>query len=125
MSLSAPAIRSRKRSRGDDPLVMVTAYDEPGARYADAAGVDIILVGDSLANVVMGHSDTLHVTVADMAHHVAAVAAASPRAHVVADLPWLSYHVDRADTVRNAAVLIRAGAHSVKLDGGPVRRDVI
>ena len=123
--LSAPEIRRRKRRDGASPLVMVTAYDEPGARYVDAAGVDLILVGDSVANVVMGHSDTLHVTVDEIAHHVRAVARAKPNAHVVADLPWLSYHLDRADTVRNAATLIRAGAHSVKLEGGRVRLEMV
>lgn len=125
MSLSAPAIRARKRARGDAALVMVTAYDEPAARYADAAGVDILLVGDSVANVVMGQADTLHVTLAEMVHHVAAVAAATPRAHVVADMPWLSYHVGAADAVRNAAELIRAGAQSVKLEGGHARLEVV
>ncbi len=104
---------------------MVTAYDEPGARYCDAAGVDILLVGDSLANVVMGDEDTLHVTMEDMLHHVRAVAAAKPKAHIVADMPWLSYHLDVPSSVRNAAALIRAGANSVKLEGGRVRRDVV
>jgi 3-methyl-2-oxobutanoate hydroxymethyltransferase len=125
MSLSAPSIRARKRRNGSAPIVMVTAYDEPGARYVDAAGVDIILVGDSLANVVLGHPDTLHVTIEQMCYHVKAVSAAKPKAHIVADLPWLSYHVGIADSVRNAAALIRAGAHSVKLEGGRVRRDVV
>ncbi len=125
MSLSAPAIRARKRSRGDAPLVMVTAYDEPSARYADAAGVDIILVGDSMANVVLGQTDTLHLSVEEMAHHVAAVAAAHPLAHVVADMPWMSYHVGWADAVRNAAVLVRSGAQSVKLEGGHERLEVV
>ena len=125
MTLSALAIASRKRARGDAPLVMVTAYDEPSARYADEAGVDVILVGDSVANVVMGHEDTLHVTLDDMCHHVRAVAAARPRAHVVADMPWLSYHLDVSDSVRNAAALIRAGAQSVKLEGGRVRLAVV
>jgi len=104
---------------------MVTAYDEPGARYVDAAGVDIILVGDSLANVVLGQPDTLHVSASDIAHHVRAVAAATPRAHVVADLPWLSYHVSEADTVTNAGLLIRAGAQSVKLEGGRNRLPMV
>jgi 3-methyl-2-oxobutanoate hydroxymethyltransferase len=104
---------------------MITAYDEPLARYADAAGVDILLVGDSLANVVLGHDDTLHVSVEEMAHHVRAVAAASPRAHVVADMPWLSYHVGRDAAVASAGELIRAGAQSVKLEGGVVRREVV
>jgi 3-methyl-2-oxobutanoate hydroxymethyltransferase len=125
VTLSATAIRARKRRNGKAPIVMVTAYDEPGARYVDAAGVDIILVGDSLANVVLGHEDTLHVTVGQMCHHVRAVRAARPNAHVVADMPWLSYHVDTADSVRNAGELIRAGAQSVKLEGGHVRRDVV
>ncbi len=125
MRLSAPAIRARKRRRGAEPLVMVTAYDEPGARLASAAGVDIILVGDSLANVVLGHADTLHVTIEAMCHHVAAVAAASPDAHVVADLPWLSYHTGAHEAVANAGRLIRAGADSVKLEGGRVRREVV
>jgi 3-methyl-2-oxobutanoate hydroxymethyltransferase len=124
-SLSAPAIRQRKRRSGAEALVMVTAYDEPTARLADAAGVDVILVGDSLANVVLGQPDTLHVTVEQMAHHVAAVAAAGPRAHVVGDLPWLSYHLSREDTVRNAGTLVRAGAASVKLEGGASRLESV
>jgi 3-methyl-2-oxobutanoate hydroxymethyltransferase len=123
--LSAPLIRQRKRRRGGAPLVMVTAYDEPGAYFASEAGVDIILVGDSVANVVMGHEDVLHLSVDDMCHHVANVAAARPDAHIVGDMPWMSYHVDVASSVRNAARLIRAGAQSVKLEGGLVRRDVV
>jgi 3-methyl-2-oxobutanoate hydroxymethyltransferase len=125
MSLSAPQIRRRKRRDGAAPLVMVTAYDEPGAHFAAAAGVDLLLVGDSVANVVMGQPDTLRVTVDEMAHHVRAVIAAGPDAHVVADLPWLSYHVSPGDTVRNAATLVRAGAHSVKLEGGRNRLDMV
>jgi len=120
-----PTLRTHKRRNGAAPLVMITAYDEPTARYADAAGVDILLVGDSLANVVLGHEDTLHVTVAEMAHHVRAVAAASPRAHLVADMPWLSYHVGPDAAVANAGELIRAGAQAVKLEGGAIRREVV
>ena len=70
---TVPAIRARKLSEGGDPLVMVTAYDAPGARQAHAAGVDMILVGDSLAMVVLGYDDTLQVTVDDIAHHTGAV----------------------------------------------------
>jgi 3-methyl-2-oxobutanoate hydroxymethyltransferase len=125
MMLGAPVIRARKRRHGDAPLVMVTAYDEPGARYVAAAGVDLILVGDSLANVVLGQENTLHVTIDEMCHHVRAVAAAKPNAHIVADMPWLSYHVDLGDSVRNAAALVRSGANSVKLEGGRVRREVV
>jgi 3-methyl-2-oxobutanoate hydroxymethyltransferase len=119
--MTAPAVRARKVRTGAEPLVMVTAYDAPGARIADEAGVDLILVGDSLAMVVLGYDDTLQVTVDDMAHHTAAVARAKPRPLVVADLPWLSYHVSVDDTVRNAATLIRAGAQAVKLEGGTKR----
>jgi 3-methyl-2-oxobutanoate hydroxymethyltransferase len=123
--MTAPAVRARKVSRGDAPLVMVTAYDAPGARIADDAGVDLILVGDSLAMVVLGYDDTLQVTVDDMAHHTAAVARVQPAALVVADLPWMSYHVSAEDTVRNAAQLVRAGATAVKLEGGAKRVPMI
>ena len=72
--VTAPSVRARKVRTGADPLVMVTAYDAPGARMADEAGVDLILVGDSLAMVVLGYEDTLQVTVDDLAHHTGAVA---------------------------------------------------
>src|SRR5580765_115534 len=121
VSITAPSVRARKVRSGSDPLVMVTAYDAPGARMADEAGVDLILVGDSLAMVVLGYDDTLQVTIDDMAHHVAAVARAKPRPLLVGDLPWLSYHVSVEDAVRNAAVLVRAGAQAVKLEGGRKR----
>jgi len=121
--MTAPAVRARKGS--EPPLVMVTAYDAPSARTVDAAGSDMILVGDSLAMVVLGYDDTLQVTTDDMAHHVAAVARTRPNALVVADLPWLSYHVSREETVHNAATLIRAGAGAVKLEGGGKRIDAV
>jgi len=78
-----------------------------------------------MANVVLGQETTLHITIDEMCHHVRAVAAAKPEAHVVADMPWLSYHVDLGESVRNAAKLIRAGADSVKLEGGRVRQSVV
>ncbi|MDZ7677600.1 MAG: 3-methyl-2-oxobutanoate hydroxymethyltransferase [Acidimicrobiales bacterium] len=120
-ALTAPQVRRRKVRAGADPLVMVTAYDAPSARMADEAGVDLILVGDSVAMVVLGYEDTLAVTVDDMVHHVGAVARARPGPLVVADLPWMSYHLDVHDTVRNAATLVRAGAQAVKLEGGRTR----
>ncbi|HEY5888778.1 MAG TPA: 3-methyl-2-oxobutanoate hydroxymethyltransferase, partial [Acidimicrobiales bacterium] len=123
--VTAPDIRHRKVRDGHDPLVMVTAYDAPGARIADAAGVDLILVGDSVAMVVLGYEDTLQVTIDDMAHHTAAVARARPRPLIVGDMPWMSYHVSAEETVRNAAQLIRAGAGSVKLEGGQKRLPMI
>ncbi len=121
--ITAPAIAQRKGSAS--PIVMITAYDAPSARVVDDAGADVILVGDSVANVVLGYTDTLQVTVDDMAHHVAAVARTQPRALVVGDLPWLSYHVSIPDTVQNAARLVRAGAGAVKLEGGRKRLDSI
>jgi 3-methyl-2-oxobutanoate hydroxymethyltransferase len=129
---TVPAIRARKVRDGGDPLVMVTAYDAPGARQAHAAGVDMILVGDSLAMVVLGYDDTLQVTVDDIAHHTAAVhrglrasTAEGPAPLVVGDLPWMSYHTAADDAVRNAAALVRAGAQAVKLEGGRKRLPVI
>lgn len=126
---SAPGIRAREHE--GPPLVMVTAYDAPTARVADEAGVDMILVGDSVAMVVLGHEDTLQVSVDDMVHHTAAVSRGlgsnagldleTPRPLLVADLPWMSYHVSREETVRNAAALVRAGAGAVKLEGGEPR----
>jgi 3-methyl-2-oxobutanoate hydroxymethyltransferase len=121
--VTAPEVLGRKG--GEEPLVMVTAYDAPSARVVDAAGADMILVGDSVAMVVLGYADTLQVTTDDMAHHVAAVARTNPRPLVVGDLPWLSYHVSRDETVRNSARLIRAGAGAVKLEGGRKRLDSV
>src|ERR1043165_6118684 len=121
--LAAPAVRA---GRGDGPpLVMVPAYDTPSARIVDDAGADVILVGDSVAMVVLGYDDTLSVTIDDMAHHVAAVARTKPRALVVGDLPWMSYHLSPEDAVRNAATLVRAGAGAVKLEGGTKRVPVV
>jgi 3-methyl-2-oxobutanoate hydroxymethyltransferase len=121
--VNAPAVRARKGS--GEPLVMVTAYDAPSARIASDARVDMILVGDTLAMVVLGYDDTLSVTVDDMAHHVAAVARVKPEPMVIADMPWLSYHLSAEDTVRNAARLIRAGAQAVKLEGGRKRLPMV
>jgi 3-methyl-2-oxobutanoate hydroxymethyltransferase len=125
---TVPAIRASKLRGGSDPLVMVTAYDAPGARQAHAAGVDLILVGDSLAMVVLGYDDTLQVSIDDIAHHTGAVArglasstAEGPRPLVIGDLPWMSYHTTVDDAVRNSATLVRAGAQAVKLEGGRKR----
>jgi 3-methyl-2-oxobutanoate hydroxymethyltransferase len=114
---------------------MVTAYDAPGARLVADGGADLLLVGDSLAMVVLGYDDTLQVTVEDMAHHTSAVARGlaswSPatdearRPLIVGDLPWLSYHLGPEDAVRNAAALVRAGAQAVKLEGGAKRVAVV
>lgn len=122
---TVPAIRTAKRRDGADPLVMVTAYDAPSARVATEADVDLILVGDSVAMAVLGYDSTLHVTVDDMAYHTAAVARTGPSAVIVGDLPWMSFHVSPVETVTNAARLVRAGAHCVKLEGGAKRLPMI
>ncbi len=123
--ITVPAVRARKVRAGGDRLVMVTAYDASDARLADRSGVDLLLVGDSLAMVVLGYPDTLSVTVDDMVHHTAAVVRGGPDALVVADLPWLSYHLSPQDTIANAARLVRAGAQAVKLEGGTQRVPMI
>lgn len=120
-----PRIQASKIRRGDDPLVMVTAYDAPSARVASEAGVDMILVGDSVAMVVLGYEDTLQVTIDDMAYHVGAVARAKPDAVIVGDMPWMSFHVSTDETLNNAAKLIRAGAQCVKMEGGRKRIPMI
>lgn len=121
--ITAPEIRARK---GNAKIRMVTAYDYPTASIANRAGADIILVGDSVANVVLGYDDTLSVDVDVMVHHTAAVTRAEPDALVVGDMPWMSFHVSPEDTVRNAARLIReGGAAAVKIEGGRKRLDVI
>jgi 3-methyl-2-oxobutanoate hydroxymethyltransferase len=123
--LNVRTVRARKRRDGAEPLVMVTAYDQPTAAIVSAAGVDLILVGDTVADNVLGYEDTLHVTIDDMEHHVAAVARAKPDCLIVGDMPWMSYHVSVEETVRNAARLIRAGAGCVKLEGGRKRVSAI
>jgi len=122
-TVTAPMIRARK---GGAKIRMTTAYDYPTARIADRAGADVILVGDSVANVVLGHDDTLSVDINTMVHHTAAVVRAEPRALIVGDMPWMSYHVSPEDTVVNAARLVRdGGASAVKLEGGRKRVEMI
>jgi 3-methyl-2-oxobutanoate hydroxymethyltransferase len=121
--VTVPGIRARK---GGQKIRMITAYDHPSAVIADRAGADIILVGDSVANVVLGHDDTLAVDMDDLVHHTAAVSRATPNALVVGDMPWLSYHVSAEDTVRNAGRFVReGGAEAVKLEGGRKRLEAI
>lgn len=121
--INVPDVQARK---GGPKLTMVTAYDAPTARIVDAAGVDMILVGDSVANVVLGHDDTLAVDIDVMIHHTAAVARTEPSALIIGDMPWMSYHVSVDDAVRNAGRLVReGGAEAVKLEGGSKRIPVI
>lgn len=108
-------LKKERRER----IAVVTAYDYPTACAADAAGVDAILVGDSLGMVVLGHNSTLPVTMEAMAHHAAAVVRGTHRAMVIADLPFMAYHVNPDDAVRNAGRLLQeAGVAAVKMEGG-------
>lgn len=121
--VTAPSVLARK---GGEKLKMVTAYDAPTARIADRAGADIILVGDSVGNVVLGFNDTLSVTVDMMIHHTAAVTRTKPNALVIGDMPWLSYHSSTDDAVLNAGRFVQeGGAGAVKLEGGRKRLDMI
>lgn len=110
----AEALRRRKGGR---PIAALTAYDYPTARLLDEAGVDVLLVGDSLGMVVLGFPDTTHVTLDDMLHHIAAVARARPRALIVGDFSIGSYDT-AAEALANARRLVAAGAEAVKLEGG-------
>jgi len=121
--VTVPAILARK---GGPKIKMVTAYDAPLAHIADSAGADIILVGDTLAHVVLGFEDTLPATMDIMIHHTAAVARTRPKALVLGDMPWLSFHLSVEETVRNAGRLMREGrAEAVKLEGGRKRIPMI
>jgi 3-methyl-2-oxobutanoate hydroxymethyltransferase len=121
--VTVPNILERK---GGQKLTMVTAYDFATARIASEAGADLILVGDSLANVVLGFESTLDVDLDIMIHHTAAVARSEPSSLLVGDMPWMSYHVSVEDGVRNAGRLVReGGAEAVKLEGGRKRLPVV
>ncbi len=114
-----------KKRRGEK-IVCLTAYDYSLARLLDTAGVDLVLVGDSLANVVYGHPTTLSVGIEEMVFHTRAVAAGLQRALLVVDMPFLSYQVSVEQTVENAGRLLKAGAEAVKLEGaGPVLPAVV
>lgn len=119
------AIRNRKsKIKGGRRIAALTAYDYPTARLLDEAGVDLLLVGDSLGMVVLGFEDTTQVTLDHMVHHVAAVARAKPKALVVGDLPIHSYDTP-AQAVASAQALVAAGAEAVKLEGGVRQADKV
>jgi 3-methyl-2-oxobutanoate hydroxymethyltransferase len=121
-ALSQPACRAIKSS--GVPIAVLTAYDYPGARLLEEAGVDWVLVGDSLGMVVLGYPDTTGVTLADMVHHTAAAARGLTRTPLIADLPIGTYDTPEA-ALRSAGALIAAGAHAVKLEGGASHADRI
>ena len=109
----------RKRKADNRKIVMITAYDATMARLVDKAGADMVLVGDSLGMVVQGHSDTLPVTLDHMIYHCAAVSRGLERAHLVGDMPFMSYQVSEEDALRAAGRLVQEGrVQSVKLEGG-------
>jgi 3-methyl-2-oxobutanoate hydroxymethyltransferase len=119
-----PAIRSAKE-RGEK-LVCLTAYDYPTARIVDEAGVDIILVGDSVGNVIHGYGNTIPVSLDEITSACIAVKRGTERAMVVADLPYGTYHINEDETVRNALRLMKyGGAEAVKLEGGRNRADIV
>jgi 3-methyl-2-oxobutanoate hydroxymethyltransferase len=118
-----PHLLERKTSA--QPLTMVTAYDSTFATIVDEAGVDLILVGDSVATVMQGQKTTLGVSMEHMEYHVQMVASAKPKALIVGDMPFGSYQASTQDAVKNAVRLIKAGAEIVKLEGGVHVRDAI
>lgn len=122
--VSAPSLRLSKQ-RGER-LVCLTAYDYPTARIVDEAGIDIILVGDSLGNVVLGYGNTVPVTLEEILIHLKAVRRAVQRALLVADMPYGSFHTGDDDAVRNALRLVKeGGAEAIKLEGGHKRVQLV
>lgn len=121
--MTVPEFRKRK---GGTPLVVLTAYDLASTLAAEAGGVDALLVGDSLGNVILGYESTLPVTLDDMVHHGRVVGRVRRGPLLIMDMPWMSYHVSPEDALRNAARLVReAGADAVKLEGGARRAPAI
>lgn len=116
----------KKMKKNGEPISIVTAYDYPTAKLVDEAGIDAILVGDSLGMVVLGYDSTVSVTVAEMLHHTKAVTRGARRAFVIADLPFLSYHGSFDRTLEACAQLIQeGGAQAVKLEGGKEHTETI
>lgn len=119
MNKALTIVDLQKMKQDKQPITMLTAYDYPLAVMLDEAGIDIILVGDSLGNVVLGYDTTVPVTMDQMTHHVQAVTRGAKRALVVADMPFLSYHLSKEETLRNAGRLLQqGGAKAVKIEGG-------
>ena len=116
MRVTIPKLQ--ERARGGEKLAMLTCYDASFAALSDAAGVDILLIGDSLGMVIQGHDSTLPVTMEETEYHVRAVARGSARAFVLADMPFGSFQETKEQAFRNAARLMAAGAQMVKLEGG-------
>ncbi|MCB0166401.1 MAG: 3-methyl-2-oxobutanoate hydroxymethyltransferase [Anaerolineae bacterium] len=119
MSKKVSILDLQQKKVEQKPITMLTAYDYPGAKLVDEAGIDLILVGDSLAMTVLGHPDTVSVTMDEMLHHCKAVARGAERAFLVGDMPFMSYQVDRSEAVRNAGRFMKEGRmDAIKLEGG-------
>ncbi len=121
MSATRPKVTPHtiRQRKGGDPIVAVTAYDAIMAHYADAAGIDIMLVGDSVGNTALGLESTVPVTLDIIAHHTAAVARTKPKAMIAADVPFAEAHFDFGDVLRSCQRLLQdAGADAVKIEGG-------
>jgi 3-methyl-2-oxobutanoate hydroxymethyltransferase len=115
-----------EKKRRHEPITALTAYDYPTARIVDEAGIDLILVGDSLAMTVLGHESTLSLTVEEMLHHARAVRRGVRRAFLVVDMPYGSYHVNTEDTLKNALSFVKqGGAEAVKIEGGHRRAALV
>ena len=122
--ITTASLRDKKLRH--EPITCLTAYDYPSARLVDEAGIDVILVGDSMAQVMLGYDSTLPVTMDEMLHHTRAVRRAVKHALLIADMPYGSYHVDEKETLRNAARLVKeGGAEAVKIEGGEKRAGLI
>src|SRR5262252_9125667 len=122
--ITVTSIREKKLQR--EPITCLTAYDYSSARLVDDAGIDIILVGDSLAQTMLGYENTLSITVDEMLHHVRAVRRGVKHALLIADMPYGSYHTTAEEAVRNAARFVKeGGAEAVKVEGGEKRADLI
>ncbi len=104
--------------KGKEPITMVTAYDYFSAKLCERAQIDVILVGDSLGNVVLGYDTTLKVDMEDMIRHISAVKRGAPNSFIVGDMPFMSYQASDEDGLKNAGRLMRAGANAIKLEGG-------
>src|SRR5215510_7473329 len=116
----------REKKLRHDPITCLTAYDYATARLVDSAGIDVVLVGDSLAMTMLGYENTLSVTVDEMLHHARAVRRGVKNAFLVVDMPYGSYHLSAEEAVRNAARFVKeAGAEAVKVEGGQKRADLI
>jgi len=119
--ITIPQLQAKKEK--GDKIVALTAYDFPIAKIVDEAGIDLILVGDSLGMVVLGYENTIPVTMEEMIHHTKAVARATKRAFVVGDMPYFSFHLSEEDTVFNASEFLKeAGARAVKIEGASRKR---